>query len=57
MRKALLFLQFCEHFRQIKVFHIDVCILEIDIEVPDLIEDVDVMDGHFEEVIDKVLEK
>jgi hypothetical protein len=48
------FLKFREHLGQIEILHIDVCILEILIEVPDPVKDIDVMDGRLKEVIDEV---
>jgi hypothetical protein len=55
--RALLFLKFGQHIRQIEVFHIDVCVLEVLIEISNAVEDVNVVDGSFEEVVDEVLEQ
>lgn len=57
MIRALLFLKFGQNIRQIEVFHIDVCVLEVLVEISNAVEDVDMVDGSFEEVVDEVLEQ
>lgn len=50
-------LEVLEHLGQVQVLHVDVGVLEVLVEGADAVEDVDVVDGDFEEFVRQVLEQ
>jgi hypothetical protein len=51
------FLEVLEDFGQVEVLHVDVGVLEVLVEGADAVEDVDVVDGDFEEFVRQILQQ
>jgi hypothetical protein len=57
MTQLVPLLQLRKYLRQIQILHVYVCVLKILVEGPDAVEDADMVDGYFEEIVAEVLEE